>query len=358
MTSKEIVHKGIVVVAIYFPYDNLKINRVKQLESVRWSQSARAWLFNATPAEIQKYYQLFPTIKIEPLSKSIERKVETLPIEKIEALNQFELFLKSRRYAASTIKTYCDALRSFFRFYTARSISEITDQDVIRFNHDFVLKKNLSGSFQNQVVNAIKLFYATCENRQLNIELIHRPKREKLLPNVLSKEEVKAILMAHANNKHRIMLSLIYSCGLRSAELISLKPADIDSKRNLIIIRQAKGKKDRIVPLSPKILELLRAYFVAFKPQMFLFEGQTAGKPYDARSLQLVLKQALKKTGITKPVTLHWLRHSYATHLLESGTDLRYIQELLGHSSSKTTEIYTHVSMRSIQHITSPFDNL
>ena len=115
--------------------------------------------------------------KIEPLSKSIERKVETLPIEKIEALNQFELFLKSRRYAASTIKTYCDALRSFFRFYTARSISEITDQDVIRFNHDFVLKKNLSGSFQNQVVNAIKLFYATCENRQLNIELIHEEVR-------------------------------------------------------------------------------------------------------------------------------------------------------------------------------------
>jgi integrase/recombinase XerD len=154
------------------------------------------------------------------------------------------------------------------------------------------------------------------------------------------------------------MLSLIYSCGLRRSELLNLKPADIDSKRGIVIIRQSKCKKDRIAPLSPKILDMLREYYIGFKPKTWLFEGQNENTKYDERSLSNVLKQALTKSRINKPVSLHWLRHSYATHLLESGTDLRYIQELLGHSSSKTTEIYTHVSTKSIQQIKSPFDDL
>jgi integrase/recombinase XerD len=174
----------------------------------------------------------------------------------------------------------------------------------------------------------------------------------------LSKEEVKLILNAHSNIKHKTMLSLIYSCGLRRSELLNLRPADIDSKRGIVIIRQSKGKKDRIAPLSPKILEMLREYYIGHKPKTWLFEGQNENTKYDERSLSNVLKQALTKSKISKPVSLHWLRHSYATHLLESGTDLRYIQELLGHSSSKTTEIYTHVSTKSLQQIKSPFDDL
>lgn len=162
----------------------------------------------------------------------------------------------------------------------------------------------------------------------------------------------------HANPKHKMMLSLIYGCGLRRSELLNLKPNDIDSNRNIIIIRQAKGKKDRIAPISEKLIAMLREYYKLFKPRIWLFEGQKAGEPYAAKSLQCVLKQAVDKCKITKPVTLHWLRHSYATHLLESGTDLRYIQELLGHKSSKTTEIYTHVSTKNLQNIKSPFDDL
>jgi integrase/recombinase XerD len=154
------------------------------------------------------------------------------------------------------------------------------------------------------------------------------------------------------------MLSLIYSCGLRCGELLALQPVHIDSKRNIVLLKNSKGKKDRVVPLSPKILELLRKYYKVYKPKMYLFEGQEVGNPYSHKSLQSVLKQTLIKAGIKKPVTLHWLRHSYATHLLESGTDLRYIQELLGHNSSKTTEIYTHVSTKNIQQIKSPFDDL
>jgi integrase/recombinase XerD len=221
-----------------------------------------------------------------------------------------------------------------------------------------MVKRNLSFSYQNQLVNGLKLFYREVEKSRMDIEKIHRPKREFKLPNVLSKEEIKGILEAHANVKHRAMLSLIYACGLRRSELLNLKPTDVDSKRMVLVIRNAKGRKDRIAPLSAKVLEMLRTYYKAYKPKRWLFEGQYAGTPYSAKSLQSVLKQALVKANIHKPVTLHWLRHSYATHLLEGGTDLRYIQELLGHKSSKTTEIYTHVSTKQIQQIKSPFDSL
>jgi integrase/recombinase XerD len=270
----------------------------------------------------------------------------------------FSRWLKSKRYSDNTIKTYTEALKSFLLFYNSKPIEEITNNDIIIYNNDFILKNKLSASYQNQIVNAVKLFFKTIENKVMQEELIHRPKREKLLPNVLSKEEVKDILNALGNIKHRTMLSLIYSCGLRRSELLKLKPLDIDSKRNIIIIRAAKGKKDRIVPLSDKILVLLREYYKSYKPKTWLFEGQHSNEPYDARSLSNVLKQALDKTTIKKPVSLHWLRHSYATHLLEAGTDLRYIQEILGHSSSRTTEIYTHASTQSIQKIISPFDTL
>ena len=192
----------------------------------------------------------------------------------------------------------------------------------------------------------------------IEVEKRHRPKRAKVLPNVLSKEEVKKILEANSNLKHKAMLSMIYSCGLRRSELLNLKFSDIDSKRNIVIIRQSKGRKDRITPLSAKILDLLRGYYKEYSPKTYLFEGQEKNTQYSARSLEEVLKKSVRLASINKPVTLHWLRHSYATHLLESGTDLRYIQELLGHNSSKTTEIYTHVSTKNIQQIKSPFDDL
>jgi len=249
-------------------------------------------------------------------------------------------------------------LNTFLKYYHNKPIEQITNEDVIAFNNDYILKNKLSSSFQNQVVNAVKLFYRQIQGATINVELVHRPKREKLLPNVLSKEEIKQILNAPTNVKHKTMLSLIYACGLRRSELLNLKPNDIDSNRGVINIRQSKGKKDRIAPLSEKILVMLREYYKGFKPTTWLFEGQEIGNPYSEKSLESVLKQALAKCKITKPVSLHWLRHSYATHLLENGTDLRFIQEILGHKSSKTTEIYTHVSTKSLQKIKSPFDDL
>ena len=273
-------------------------------------------------------------------------------------IEKFKLWLRSRRYSESTIKTYTDALQSFLKFYLNKAISDINNNDVIVYNNEFIIKNKLSASYQNQVVNSIKLFFRKIENTAIEVDLIHRPKRSMILPNVLSKEEVAAILKAHTNVKHKTMLSLIYACGLRRSELLFLKPLDVDSKRGLLIIRQAKGRKDRVAPISEKIILMLRECYILYKPKIWLFEGEKVGEQYSEASLSKVLKMGCQKAKINKPVTLHWLRHSYATHLLESGTDLRFIQELLGHKSSKTTEIYTHVSTKSLQKIKSPFDDL
>lgn len=344
-TAKLIQHRNESRIAVQFEKDVTLIKRIKQFEGARWSQQKRLWHLPDTPQNRDHF--------------KIEHYENTIPsADGIVQLQKFTQLLSSRRYSQSTIKTYTEALRSFFIFYRTKNIAEITNEDVITFNTAFLLNNNFSASYQNQIVSAIKLYFATIIEKKIDIAKIHRPRREKILPNVLSKEEIKAILEAHQNIKHKTMLSLIYSCGLRRSELLHLKPTDIDSKRNIVIIRQSKGKKDRITPLSPKILALLREYYSIYKPTTFLFEGSQKGSCYSEHSLHNVLKQALAKVKITKPVTLHWLRHSYATHLLESGTDLRYIQELLGHNSSRTTEIYTHVSTKNLQQIKSPFDDL
>jgi len=273
-------------------------------------------------------------------------------------ISEFKDFLRSLRYSESTIRTYTDAIGIFLRFHAEKDLEDIDNQDLIAFNNDYILKNKFSSSYQNQVVNGVKLFFRAINGFKMDIDLIHRPRREKVLPNVLSKEEVKTLLTVSSNQKHRLMLSLIYACGLRRSELLHLKPQDILSDRNLLFIRQSKGKKDRIVPLSESLLKELRIYYKEYRPSCWLFEGQKIGEQYSPRSLELVFKKSSKLAKLNKPATLHWLRHSYATHLLESGTDLRYIQELLGHKSSKTTEIYTHVSTKSIELIKSPFDDL
>jgi len=343
--AKIITYKKEKRIAVYFEKNAELIVRIKKLTGSRWSQTLRAWHLPDTVENRERFH-------LVSLSHSIPSA------EGIEQIKKYMQWLSSKRYSPNTIKTYSEALKSFLIFYREKSITEISNEDVIIYNNEYILKNNLSDSYQNQIVNALKLFFTTIRETKIEIDKIHRPKRSKILPNVLSKEEIKLILNAHSNIKHKTMLSLIYSCGLRRSELLNLKPADIGSKRGIVIIRQGKGKKDRIAPLSLKILEMLRDYYTICRPKTWLFEGQNLGEQYSEYSLQSVLKQALQKSGVKKQVTLHWLRHSYATHLLENGTDLRYIQELLGHTSSKTTEIYTHVSTKSIQQIKSPFDDL
>jgi len=343
--SKIIIYKKESRISVEFE-KNLELNeRIKKIEGCKWSQSLKCWHIPDTPENRIRF-------KIESGLQ------QSLNIEKDVKIEEFRRWLKSKRYSDNTIKTYCEALKTFLYYFSEKTIEKIVNQDIIDFNNDYIIYKKLSSSYQNQVVNALKLFFSKIEKQIINPELIMRPRGEKKLPNVLSKEEVKGILESMQNTKHKAMLSLIYACGLRRGELLRIKPQDILSDRKLLHIKQSKGKKDRIVPLSDKLLEMLREYYKTYKPKVWLFEGQQAGEPYSEKSLESLIKQAVSKACINKPVTLHWLRHSYATHLLESGTDLRYIQELLGHNSSRTTEIYTHVSNKSIQQIKSPFDDL
>lgn len=345
MEAKVITHRGEKRIGIYIERDDVMLVQVREIAGSRWSQTLRIWHLPDTDENREAF--------------GLPLLIDFLPSEEgMKGLDNFKSWMRSKRYSENTVKTYLDAMKSFLVFYNNKNIADLDYEDVIRYNNEYILKKKLSASYQNQIVNALKLFFSTVADKKMDIDRVHRPKRYKLLPNVLSKQEVKQILEAHINIKHRVMLSLIYSCGLRRSELLQLKPIDIDSKRNIIFIRQSKGRKDRIVPLSLKVLEMLREYYKIYQPRVWLFEGREKGFPYSEQSLQAVFKHALWKTDIEKPATLHWLRHSYATHLLESGTDLRFIQELLGHNSSKTTEIYTHVSTKSLQQIKSPFDDL
>lgn len=377
------VHKNANVVKIVFEKNEEILKKLKKVPHLRWSQTMKSWHVPLSATLTQELFALLNPIayldysdlkkgkpknfSLRPVGITISKtSVADSPVKELNALSEdlevrvkaFASWMRSRRYSESTVGTYSEALRIFLRYHYNKIPEQISNEDLIDFNNNYILHNKLSASYQNQVVNAVKLFFRTIQQRSMEVELIHRPKTAKLLPNILSKEEMKNLLAAPTNVKHRAMLSLIYSCGLRCGELLRLKFEHVDAQRNLLLIKQSKGKKDRIVPLSNKTIGLLRDYYKAYSPKVFLFEGQIAGTMYDDRSLQQVLKQNILKAGIAKPVTLHWLRHSYATHLLESGTDLRYIQEILGHSRSTTTEIYTHVSTRNIQNVISPFDDL
>lgn len=201
------------------------------------------------------------------------------------------------------------------------------------------------------------MFYQVNGSHEIDSSSLVRPRRGRSLPKVFSKEEVKSILNASRNIKHRLILWMIYSCGLRRSELINIRLTDLDRSRSILNIRQAKGKIDRFIPVSEKVWEKIDEYKVAYEPDVYLFEGQGGGR-YSSESVYRVFKEALKRAGIKKDVGVHSLRHSYATHLHENGVDIRYIQELLGHKSTRTTEIYTHVSRRNLIAVRSPIDDL
>ena len=272
-------------------------------------------------------------------------------------IDYFEALLKSRRYSNSTIKTYTEAIKVFLKYFQDRDPAEISNKDFILFNSNFILKNGYSASYQNQVINAIKLFYLKVENRKLSIEDIERPKRYNPLPKVIPKEMVEKMLTSIPNFKHKTALTLIYACGLRRSELINLRLKDLDSKRRTVTIVNGKGQKDRVLPVSEKLMKMIIKYYKLYRPATYLIEGQFKGNNYSETSLEKIFHKYLGKIYKNHNFTLHCLRHSYATHLLEAGVSLRYIQELLGHKSSKTTEIYTHVSMTGLQNIKNPADD-
>jgi len=264
--------------------------------------------------------------------------------------------LETKRYSLLTARSYVHLFANFRRFYPDRRLIDLDETDIMQYMH-MIVRSGKSLSYQNQVINAIKFYYEQVLNMPQRFYEIDRPRKEHRLPEVLSEEEVKRMIVATGNLKHKAILVTMYSCGLRLSELLDLKLTDVQSDRALVTVRGGKGRRDRNTLLSDTTLLLLRKYFQLYRPGNYLFEGVDGGR-YAAKSVQQIVRRALEKAGIRRHASPHTLRHSFATHLLEQGTDLRYIQTLLGHSSPKTTEIYTHVSTKHIGQIKSPIDKL
>ena len=265
--------------------------------------------------------------------------------------------LTELRYSIKTIKTYKTMFEEFINHYPKTELEEIDDRQIIDFLQYLVIERKISTSYQNQSINAIKFYYERFLGRPRKLYLIERPNKEKMLPVVLNEAEIIHTFRQVTNIKHKAIIMLIYSSGLRLGELLNLKINDIDSKRMQVFIRQAKGRKDRYTLLSKKMLPILRQYFAEYRPKEWLFEG-AKGMQYSESSVQAIVTEAFRKAGINKKASTHTLRHCFGTHLLENGTDLRYIQALMGHASSKTTEIYTHVTTKGFDQIINPMDKL
>ena len=352
-------------IMVFMQRNEEDIEFIKSFMYSRWNPNKYYWELpnyddNLSILQLHFGNRIRSTKEIFTDAAPIRESYSKLNIPKeVELYSQkLKFWMEHKRYSTSTIKTYVHSARSFLAYTWPKPIEELNNDDMVDFVNNYIIKRKLSFTYQNQVINSVKLLFKEIVKSDIELDKLDRPRREHKLPNVLSKEEVSQILHATGNQKHRTILSLIYACGLRRGELLTIKPKDINSSRNVLLIRNAKGRKDRIVPLSLKIIDMLRDYYKTYKPEVWLFEGSQKGVQYSATSMQKILKKAVLKSCINKPITLHWLRHSYATHLLESGTDLRYIQEILGHKSSKTTEIYTHVSTQNLQNIKSPFDDL
>ncbi|WP_289054952.1 tyrosine-type recombinase/integrase [Carboxylicivirga marina] len=294
-------------------------------------------------------YRILQLLFEQAYSKSIYFK--SCPIEFIK-------YMQLKAYSYNTINTYYYYVLRLLNCYRQNSLTQINafDSGMINDYHQKMIgEKKFSEQTINQSVNAIKLYYKGYLNREMQLEEVVRPRVGKTLPKVWSQEEIKRILNSIDNIKHKTILSVIYGSGLRIGEVLKLRIEDVDSKRMRLRILGAKGKKDRYTIIGEFTLELLRQYYKAYKPTKLLFEGQFGGQ-YSTTSISRILFKAIKKSGVPKRGGVHSLRHSFATHLLESGTDLRYIQELLGHNSSTTTEIYTYVSNKHIEKIKSPID--
>lgn len=341
-----------------------QINKIlTTIPSATWSSSKKLWHFQPDYTTARQVYRaLQPHARIDATAltayfrKERPGKVQLLP-HTSKALHDLDNWMTQKRYSVQTVKNYLGQLRLFFLHYHHLPYNELTEHDIIQYNNEVILKNNLSVSYQRNLVGALKLFYSRQNGGKIQADKLQRPFKENRLPVVMSKEEVQQILGSTKNKKHKALLAITYGCGMRRNEVLRLKITDLDSKRNLIRIVQGKGRKDRYVPFGAALRDLLVDYYKDYRPKTYLFEGKE-GRPYGERSFAQVLEQAISRTGINKHVTLHTLRHSYATHLLENGTDLRYIQELLGHSSPKTTMIYTHISTKKISQIASPLEDL
>jgi integrase/recombinase XerD len=371
ITLKPLKHNGVNNIALYFTYDDALIAHTRKLDGARWSASNKCWYIENSTGLLHKIFTHFKGIawldnglkrtntqKDKPIIKRPTNDYKKqLSMDSHNQLQSFKKLMVANRYSKSSIATYIGMLESFFGFYHNKKTVEIDMDDISRYNYEVVVKRNYSIVYQRQLISALKLFFKYTEGVKVDPEELERPRRSKKLPIVLSREEMLRILLATPNLKHRCILAMLYGSGLRISELINLKIADIDFARKQVFIRRAKRRKDRVVVLSEKIYGLLNDYLQTYKPDTYLFNGQD-GLQYTAGSVRQFLARSVKAAGISKRVTPHTFRHTYATHLLESGVNLKYVQELLGHTRPETTQIYLHITKKQLLAVGSPLDSL
>lgn len=353
-------------ILIRTPYNAEQIKAIKSVKGHMWHPDERQWSIPNNEENLGLISKLFGNKIVSNLttndanknmSTDIYKEYGDIPQEHSSILKLSDQELKLRGYSHKTMKSYLSIIRRFLQEIT-KDIESINSKDIKEYTLRLLEEQEASHAYVNQTISAIKFLFNYVMKKNISIENLPRPKREKKLPNILSVEEISSILKAVGNQKHRAIIFIVYSSGLRVGEVVRLRVNDIDSQRMMIHINQGKGAKDRYVMLSKVALQELRLYAKQYKPETWLFPGGNNEGHLTERSVQNIFEAACIKAKIKKKATVHTLRHSFATHLLEAGTDLRYIQELLGHSSSKTTEIYTHVTQKSITNIESPLDKI
>jgi site-specific recombinase XerD len=344
-------------IKIYIPYNlTEERNLLKTIESRFYHKQQKLWSIMNTQENVKLLKTIFKDkYVIEEEQKNKEFPKYTLSEKSLIILSSVNQKLILKAYSQNTAKSYIAELSRFLNYFEAFDLNIVTKEQIESYIYYLITKYNMGESRQNSAINAIKFYYEHVLGKPREYYEIQRPKQAKTLPNVLSQEEIYKLINSPENTKHKAILYTIYSCGLRISELLNLRISDIRSDDSYIFIKGAKGKKDRRTLLSENLLKLLRQYYLEFKPSYWLFEGQDGGK-YSSTSVQKIYREAQKKSGANPWSTPHTLRHSFATHLLENGENLRNIQVLLGHESSKTTEIYTHVINATNKKIKNPLD--
>lgn len=359
---KPLWHRGQAQIAIYFKYDEQIISTAREL-GCKFSQTHRCWYIINIPQNKLKIVKAFEQYGRIFLDHENENKIDNttnirydLPDEYLNEIISFKKFLLSKEYGDRTIEVYLQLIKLFLGFIKPKKLKLINNNDLEQFNHDILHKRSYSSSYFRQMTGALKLFFSRIPGSSIDVTQLSRPRKEKKLPEVLSWEEIMAIITSIENLKHKTIITFLYASGLRISELMNLRISDVDIPRMLIRVEQSKGKKDRYVSLSANMVRLLDKYYKKYEPVHYVFNGPNAGTPYSDSSVRQILKEACKNAGIKKHVSPHTMRHSYATHLIENGVNLRYVQEMLGHSKPETTMIYTHVSSKEISKIKSPLD--
>jgi len=400
-------HKNVENIGIYFPDKSDLHKAARKIKNVQWTRTHKCWYVALTKDkynEIVRSFKGITEIEHSELKEYLLQKKKAIPVDspqntkkevktgshvspvsgpvsanqklvtkppvigkggKIHPVNahvlhSMELQLKLKAYSSSTIKTYLNEMTQLLYLLNNIQADDLKPEHLKRYLVHCYEKLKLTENTLHSRINALKFYYEQVLGREKFFWEIPRPKKRDLLPQIFNQNEIASIINSVTNKKHKTMLMLAYSAGLRVSEVVALKTYHIDSKRMTIFISQAKGKKDRIVSLSPVLLVMLREYALKYKPDKngYLFEGISKGSPYSTRSLQEVLQAAKKKAGILRPGSIHSLRHSFATHLIEKGTDVTMIQKLLGHNDLKTTLRYLHTSNKDLLKIISPLDDL